>query len=74
MCSVLPRNTSPWLWFNASLRFVLAQARENDKGIIWENINGRVGEINLGYGRGISGIGYMMWLGYKMNQRAQGAW
>ena len=33
-------------------------------------MNGRVGEINLGYGRGISGIGYVMWLGYQMNQRA----
>lgn len=55
---------------NASLRFILAQARENDSGIIWENMNGQVGEINLGYGRGISGIGYVMWLGYQMNQRA----
>jgi hypothetical protein len=54
---------------NASLRFILAQARENDSGIIWENMNGLVGEVNLGYGRGISGIGYVMWLGYQMNRK-----
>jgi hypothetical protein len=54
---------------NASLRFILAEARQNDRGIIWENINGQIGEINLGYGRGISGIGYVMWLGQQMNQR-----
>jgi hypothetical protein len=54
---------------NASLRFILAQARRNENGIIWENMNGRVGEVNLGYGRGISGIGYVMWLGHQMNQR-----
>jgi hypothetical protein len=55
---------------NASLRYILAEAKQNDAGIIWKNMNGRVGEINLGYGRGISGIGYVMWLGYQMNQRA----
>jgi len=58
---------------NASLRFILRQARENKNGIIWENMNGRVGEINLGYGRGISGIGYVMWLGHQMNLRAGNA-
>jgi len=55
---------------NASLRFILAEASQNDRGIIWGNMNGRLGEINLGYGRGISGIGYVMWLGHRMNQRA----
>lgn len=58
---------------NASLRFILSQARQNKNGIIWENMNGQVGEVNLGYGRGISGIGYVMWMGQQMNQQAGNA-
>jgi len=33
-------------------------------------MNGRVGEVNLGYGRGISGIGNVMWMAHGMNKRA----
>ncbi|NIA13530.1 MAG: hypothetical protein GWP08_05570 [Nitrospiraceae bacterium] len=58
---------------NASLRYILDEAKKNEQGIIWTNMNGRPGEVNLGYGRGISGIGNVAWMGYNMNRRAGNA-
>ena len=55
---------------NESLNYILAEAKKNRDGIIWKNMNGQAGEVNLGYGRGITGIGYTFWLGYQMNQRS----
>lgn len=55
---------------NESLNYILAEAKKNRAGIIWKNMNGRAGEVNLGYGRGLTGIGYTFWLGYQMNRRA----
>ncbi len=55
---------------NANLRYILGEAKKNEQGIIWANMNGRVGEVNLGFGRGITGIGGVMLIGYEMNKGA----
>ncbi|MBT3226257.1 MAG: hypothetical protein HN745_03410 [Deltaproteobacteria bacterium] len=55
---------------NAGLRYIIENSIENKDSIIWKNMNGRPGERNMGYGRGVSGIAIVLWRGYEMNRKA----
>lgn len=54
---------------NAGLRRLIDQAHEWNLGLTWENMNGQPGALNIGFGRGVSGIALTMWRGYEMNQK-----
>ncbi len=55
---------------NAGLRYIIEDGIKNKDSIIWKNMNGRPGERNMGYGRGVTGIAIVLWRGYEMNLKA----
>ncbi len=53
---------------NSGLRYLIDEAKKENDFAIWQNMNGRPGERNLGIGRGVSGIALTLWHGYEMNR------
>jgi hypothetical protein len=54
---------------NAGLRRLIAQSHEWNLGLTWKNMNGQPGALNIGFGRGVSGIALTLWRGYEMNRK-----